>query len=262
MDLRLQGLCVLVTGGSKGIGFACAQAFAAEGARVAIASRSAAHLADAQARLQAAGISVVTVAANLSRADEADAMVAAVERELGPIDVLVNCAGAALRTPADELTAAHWHAAMDAKYFPTIHAMGAVLPGMAGRGRGSVVNVVGMGGKVAAPTHLPGGAANAALMLASAGLANAHARRGVRVNAVNPGMVLTERLQQGLEAEARLVGTTVEAVRAQHVARLPRGRIAEPAEIADVVVFVASDRARHLNGAVISLDCAATPMVV
>jgi NADP-dependent 3-hydroxy acid dehydrogenase YdfG len=96
-----------------------------------------------------------------------------VQAALGPIDVLVNSAGAAQRSPVAELTAAHWAAAMQAKFFTTIHALQAVLPGMAARGRGAVVNIVGAGGKMASPIHLPGGSANAALMLASAGLVTA-----------------------------------------------------------------------------------------
>lgn len=262
MDLRLTEAVVLITGGSKGIGLACAKAFAAEGARVAIASRSSQHLANAVESLRASGVESLAVPADLGRVEDARNMVQSVESQFGPIDILVNSAGAANRTPPDELTAAHWHAAMDAKYFTYVHAIDAVIGGMAGRGSGSIVNIVGMGGKVASPTHLPGGAANAALMLASVGLANAYAPRGVRVNAVNPGLTLTERLREGLEAEARLAGGRPEDILEQHKRRLPLGRIAEPHEIADVVVFVASPRASHLTGAVISLDGAATPMVV
>ncbi len=262
MDLGLQGKIVLVTGGSKGIGLACAQRFAAEGARVAIASRDAAHLQQAVATLRAEGVAVLAVAVDLCDAAQAARMVREVEAGLGPIDVLVNSAGAARRTPPAELTAAHWHAAMDAKYFTTIHAIDAVLPGMARRGRGAIVNVVGMGGKLATPVHLAGGAANAALMLASAGLAQAFAAQGVRVNAVNPGITATGRMQEGLEAEARLSGKSVAELLAQRERALPLGRICTPQEVADVVVFLASARAGYVSGAVLSLDGAATPMVV
>jgi NAD(P)-dependent dehydrogenase (short-subunit alcohol dehydrogenase family) len=151
---------------------------------------------------------------------------------------------------------------MDAKYFTYIHAMDAVLPGMAQRGGGVVINVIGMGGKIASPTHLPGGAANAALMLASAGLANAFASRGVRVNAVNPGITETERMHEGLQAEARLSGKPAEDILQQRRGAMPLGRIAQPEDIADVVVFLASRRAGYVSGAVVSLDGAASPMVV
>ena len=119
-----------------------------------------------------------------------------------------------------------------------------------------------MGGKLATPVHLAGGAANAALMLASAGLAQAFAAQGVRVNAVNPGITATGRMQEGLEAEARLSGKPVAELLAQRERALPLGRICTPQEVADVVVFLASARAGYVSGAVLSLDGAATPMVV
>ena len=157
---------------------------------------------------------------------------------------------------------ADWHAAMDAKFFTYLDAMQAVLPAMRARGSGVVVNVIGAGGKVASPTHLAGGAANAALMLATAGLAHAHAAAGLRINAVNPGPVLTERLQQGLEAEARLAGITPEQASERATQRAAMGRIATPEEIADVVVFLASARASYVNGAIVAMDGATTPIVV
>jgi NAD(P)-dependent dehydrogenase (short-subunit alcohol dehydrogenase family) len=262
MDLELTGKVVLITGGSKGIGLACAFAFAAEGARVAIASRDAANLDAAAAQLKAAGHSVFTCAADLRDAAEGERLAAAVQAALGPIDVLVNSAGAAQRAPAAELTAAHWAAAMQAKFFTTIHAVQAVLPGMAARGRGAVVNIVGAGGKMASPIHLPGGSANAALMLASAGLANAYGRQGVRVNAVNPGLVATTRMQEGLAAQARAAGETVEVVLQRQQAALPQGRICTPEEVASVVLFLASKQASYVSGAVLTVDGALTPMVV
>jgi NAD(P)-dependent dehydrogenase (short-subunit alcohol dehydrogenase family) len=151
---------------------------------------------------------------------------------------------------------------MQAKYFTYIHVMDPVIKRMAARGQGAIVNVVGAGGKVAGPTHLPGGAANAALMLASAGLAAAYGPRGVRVNAVNPGITRTERMQQGLEADAKLANTTPDQALAQLAARLPLRRIATPDEIANAVVFLCSQRASYITGAIIAMDGAMTAMVV
>jgi len=263
MNLELANKVVLITGGSKGIGLACARAFLAEGARVAIASRERANLDAAKAALGADQDSLVTIEADLTRPEDADAMATTATQALGPIDVLVNSAGAARRTPFDELTAADWQAAMQAKFFTYIHAMQAVLvqAGMAQRG-GAIVNIIGAGGKVASPIHLPGGAANAALMLATAGLANAHAPRGVRVNAVNPGLTLTERLHEGMAADARNTGVSVELAMQRSLGRAPLGRLATPEEIADMVVFLASARASYVTGAVIAMDGAAVPMVV
>lgn len=186
MDLQLKNKVVLITGASKGIGLASARAFLAEGARVALAARGADVLHAAAADLRAAGAEVLAVPADLTDAGQAEQLARDVAEKLGPIDVLVNSAGAARRTPAPELTAADWHAAMDAKFFTYIHAMQAVLPAMRARGSDAVVNVIGVGGKVASATHLAGGAANAALMLATAGLAHAHAAAGLRINASTP----------------------------------------------------------------------------
>jgi NAD(P)-dependent dehydrogenase (short-subunit alcohol dehydrogenase family) len=256
MDLGLRNKNVLITGGSKGIGFACAKVFRAEGSRIALVSRSQDHLDAACAALGGA----FAIAADVSDAEAAAAMVEEVELEFGPVDVLVNCAGAARRTDADELTPAAWHAAMQAKYFSYIHVIDPLVKRMAERGRGAIVNVIGHGGKVPSRVHIAGGAANSALMLATAGLAHAYAARGVRVVGINPGMTATERVAEGLQAEAKRDGLNQKQALERAVQRLPLGRLAEPEEIADIVAFAASERGRYLTGANITADGAASPV--
>jgi NAD(P)-dependent dehydrogenase (short-subunit alcohol dehydrogenase family) len=258
MDLDLKGKAVIVTGGSKGIGLACARQFLNEGARVAIVSRSQANIDRALSQLEGA----IGVAADLSQADQALTMVDAVERQLGPAHVLVNSAGAARRTPPDELNPAAWQAAMSAKYFSYIYAIDPVVKRMAKRGTGVIVNVIGNGGKVATPVHIPGGAANAALMLATAGLGHAYAKSGVRVVAINPGLTNTERVAEGLKAEARLNGISEDEALKRSIARIPMGRLAEPDDIANAVVFLASARASYITGVTISMDGSVAPTVV
>src|SRR5579863_349827 len=119
MELSLAGKVVLITGGSKGIGLACASAFAAEGARIAICSRSRDNVERACAELKDA----FGVAADLADAAAAAKMIDQVEDRLGPVDVLVNSAGAAKRTPPDSLTPAAWREAFDAKFFSYINAV-------------------------------------------------------------------------------------------------------------------------------------------
>jgi len=260
MYLGLADKVVLVTGASKGIGYACAVAFAAEGARVAIASRSRANLDAALARWPHAAKPLALVA-DLVRAEEALRLVDAVEAGLGPIDVLVNSAGAARRYPPDELDAAAWHAAMDAKFFSYIHPLDVVVKRMAARGRGAIVNVIGAGGKVANPVHLPGGAANAALMLATTGLAAAYGPKGVRINGINPGATLTGRVQEGLAVEARMTGLGADELLARSQARLPLRRYGTPEEVARAAVFLASDAASYVTGAILPMDGGANPVV-
>jgi NAD(P)-dependent dehydrogenase (short-subunit alcohol dehydrogenase family) len=258
MDLGLKDKKVLITGGSKGIGLACARAFIAEGARVALVSRSEENLKKAKASLRDAYV----IAADLTNAEAAAAMIEKVEKEFGALDVLVNSAGAAKRTDADDLTPAAWRAGMDAKYFSYINVIDPVIKRMGKRGSGAVINIIGSGGKVASPTHLAGGAANAALLLATSGLAYAYASKGVRVVGVSPGVTKTERVAEGLKAEAKRANVSVEQAEKQMVARLPMGRPAEPEEIADIVVFAASERGRYLTGANISTDGAASHVVI
>ncbi|WP_144641036.1 SDR family oxidoreductase [Bordetella genomosp. 13] len=261
MQLELQDKVVLVTGGSKGIGLACAQGFAREGAKVAITARDAAQLEAARALLQADAGHVLAIAADLSDPAQAARVVADTQSAFGPVDVLVNSAGAAKRATPAELTAAHWHAAMQAKYFTYIHAMQAVLPAMAERGHGAIVNVVGMGGRVASPTHLAGGSANAALLMATVGLAKAYAPQGVRINAVNPGTVETGRVAQRVQAQARLENLAYEEVLRRQAESLPMRRMARPEEVADVVMFLASARASYVAGAVVAMDGGASGIV-
>jgi NAD(P)-dependent dehydrogenase (short-subunit alcohol dehydrogenase family) len=258
MDLGLSGKVALITGGSKGIGLACADLLQTEGCRIAIASRNNANLEAARQRLK----NCFTHAADLTSVDEAAHMIGAVEREVGPIDILVNSAGAAKRTPPDDLTPLAWRAAMDAKFFTYVHAIDPLIKRMATRQQGVIVNVIGNGGKVASPTHIAGGAANAALMLATAGLANAYASRGVRVVGINPGLTNTDRVAEGLRAEARLSGTTPEESLRRALSRIPFGRMAEPEEIARVVAFLVSSQASYLSGVTITMDGVSTPLVV
>jgi NAD(P)-dependent dehydrogenase (short-subunit alcohol dehydrogenase family) len=187
-------------------------------------------------------------AADLKDPASAVAALDAAEKAFGPVDVLVNSAGAARRTPPDDLTPTAWHDAMDAKYFTYIHMIDPVVKRMGQRGRGAIVNVIGQGGKVASPVHMAGGAANAALMLVSAGMAAAYAAKGVRVNAVNPGLTLTARLQEGMKADAKLQGIDTDEALKRATARLPLGRIATPEEIANTVVFLASPEGELRDG--------------
>ncbi|MDX3907406.1 MAG: SDR family oxidoreductase [Pigmentiphaga sp.] len=226
MDLGLRGCHVLVAGGSRGIGLACVKAFLEEGSTVSVFARTSAPHGRAYA-------------VDLRDAAAARTAVEQLEADIGAVDILVNCAGAAKRMPAADLDPAAWRDALESKFFSYIHVIDPVIKRMAIRGRGAVVNVIGMGGRIANPDHLAGGSANAALMLATAGLGAAYARHGVRVNGLNPGVVLTERLRQ----RAGNAG-----------ADTALGRPASPEEVARAVLFLASPASSYINGAVVPID--------
>ncbi len=265
MKLNLDNKHILITGGSKGIGLACALGFLEEGARVTLVSRSEGNLAAGKKTLLAAwpdaGGRIATIAADLTDPAAALKALDKAEADGGVVDVLVNSAGAAKRTPPDELTPQAWHDAMQAKYFSYIYMIDPVVQRMAKRGAGVIINVVGSGGKVASPTHLAGGAANAALMLVSAGLAATFGPKGVRVNAINPGLTLTERLKEGLKADAKVQNVSMDEALDTANQRQPLRRLAAPREIADAVVFLASERASYITGAILAMDGALTPMI-
>lgn len=261
MDLGLRDRIVVVTGASKGIGFACAQAFASEGARVALVSRSRDNLDSALAGITHYAHRPVAFVADLADAAEAASMVEDVESSIGPADVLVSSAGAAKRYPPDDLGPQAWHDAMNAKFFSYIHPVDAIVRRMGARGRGCIVNIIGAGGKTANPVHLPGGAANAALMLATTGLAVAYGPKGVRINAINPGGTLTGRVQQGLDAEARMTGLPAGEILERQQARIPLRRLGTPEEIAQMALFLASPHASYVTGAIIPMDGGAAAVI-
>ena len=126
---------------------------------------------------------------------------------------------------------------------------------------GAVVNIIGMGGKFASDIHIAGGAANAALMLATVGLAHHYAKLGIRINAINPGATLTERVEESLALEAQRLGVTRDEALALSQAKVPLGRYAKPEEIADVALFLASRRASYVSGAIIPMDGVSAPLI-
>jgi len=261
MKLGLEGKVVFITGGSKGIGLACARVFASEGARLAIASRGQENLDRARQSLAKDGIELATARADFSNPEEAQSAVNSTEKLLGSIDVLINCAGAANRYQIDAYSTDAWKQGLNAKFLPQVHAMDAVRPGMIRRKRGSIVNIIGMGGKSAQQVFLSGGAANAALMLVTLGWANALGRYGIRVNGINPGSTLTDRVQRGIQADAQAQGISEAEALERSQARIPLGRFARPEEVATVAAFLASDQASYLTGVLIPMDGGSTPVI-
>jgi len=232
-----------------------------EGARVAIVSRTEGNLKAALHELGASASDLITVPCDLTSNDATVSMVTEVEQRLGPVNVLVNSAGAAKHYLPEDLNADSWHAGMDAKYFTYIHSLQAVLPGMEKRGKGAIVNIIGIGGKVANPVHLPGGAANSALMLATVGLAHAYGPKGVRINGINPGLTMTERMWEAVRFEAKMRDLSADDVLGERQSLIPLRRYATPEDIANLALFLASEKANYITGAIFPMDGGLTPVL-
>jgi 3-oxoacyl-[acyl-carrier protein] reductase len=255
MELGLKGKTVLVTGGSKGIGRATARAMAAEGARVMICSRSVPALEEAAGDIRReTGQAVEVVAADLSRLDGVESVAAAAVQRLGRLDVLVNNAGAIkggdfLAIPDEE-----WMTGWSLKLLGYVRMARAVLPQMRAQGGGRIVNVVGMAARNPATTYMMGGAANAALINFTKALADLGAPSNILVTAVSPGPVKTDRWDSLQRQQAGAAGKDLETFVKEQNRSFPLGRIALPEEVADLVCFLASDRASFLTGIAITVD--------
>jgi 3-oxoacyl-[acyl-carrier protein] reductase len=255
MDLGLHNKIVFITGGSKGIGYACAVAFAMEGASVALCARGDAGLKQAAAAIKAeTGRTVFTVAGDMMKWEDARRCVDAAAAHFGGLDVLVNCAGASPGGLLLNLTEDEWTLSLQLKFMGYVRCAKAAIPHMLKRGGGRVVNVVGNDGIKPAYWELTASAANAADLAMTSALAEQYGPKGILVNAVNPGPVATERWDGLVRAYARDKGMSFDEASRQALKSMPLGRICTPQEVADVVAFVASARASFMNGAWITLD--------
>lgn len=182
---------VLVTGGSRGLGLLVARELGRRGARVAICARDAAELERAKSLLAAQGVAVLTVPCDISQLGQVRDAVAKVERELGPVEVLVNNAGIATVGPVEAMTEADFAKAMGVHFWGPLHATMAVLPGMHARRWGRIVNISSIGGKVAIPHLVPYSASKFALTGLSEGLRAELLKDGILVTTVCPGLMRT-----------------------------------------------------------------------
>jgi 3-oxoacyl-[acyl-carrier protein] reductase len=255
MELGLGGKAVLVTGGSKGIGRAAARAMASEGARVMICSRSAPALDDTAAAIRReTGRVVETFAADLSRLEGVESAADAAVRRLGRLDVLVNNAGAIKGGDFAAIPDEEWMTGWSLKLLGYIRMARTVLPQMRAQGGGRIINVVGMAARNPATTYMMGGAANAALINFTKALADLGAPSNILVTAVSPGPVKTDRWDSLQRQQAAAAGKDLETYEKEQSRNFPLGRIALPEEVADLVCFLASERASFLTGVAITID--------
>jgi len=255
MDLGLSGKNVLITGGSMGIGRACTRLFAQEGCQVAITARTEDALVNTANEIQAeTGSRIIPLPGDMGVQADVERVTAAAIEELGGVDVLVTCAGSSPGGLMEQLTDDQWYSSLNLKFMGYVRSMRAVLPHMRERGSGSIVLVVGNDGIKPSYWETTAGAANAAGINVASSMAEQYAPFGIRVNTVNPGPVNTGRWDGLEKAFARDKGVSQERAHELAVASIPLGRIAEPEEVADLVAFLASDRASFINGSHILID--------
>jgi NAD(P)-dependent dehydrogenase (short-subunit alcohol dehydrogenase family) len=250
MDLKLAGKTALITGASKGIGRAAAEIMAGEGCNVIIVSRSADALAAAKtAIVQKTNVRVDTVAADLS--DSAN--VTRLARDYPEIDILVNNAGAIPGGSLLNVDEATWRKAWDLKVFGYVNMCRAYYALMQARGRGVIVNVVGNAADTHDPEYICGVAGNAALSALTQSLGSVSAKDGIRVVAISPGPVATDRLVTLMKKKA--LDRTGNADNWKDLFKpLPFGRGATAEEIGAAIAFVASERSGYTSGSVVTID--------
>jgi NAD(P)-dependent dehydrogenase (short-subunit alcohol dehydrogenase family) len=251
MDLDLKGRSVLISGASKGIGRACAEEFAREGCGLFLVSRTIADLERARDEIRARhDVPVEIYAADLARPEAR----AAVVEKAGNIDILVNNAGAIPKGDLLELDDARWREAWDLKVFGYINMCREFYRGMQARGSGVIVNIIGLAAEKPDYDYLAGSTGNASLVAFTRALGSLSIDYGVRVVGVNPGYVETERAVRGLRIRAQKELGDSEKWPDLIRNLWPRGKMIAPKEIADVVVFLASDRASAMTGHIVTID--------
>lgn len=241
----LTGRTALITGSSKGIGFALATALASAGARVVLNARDAQRLGDARAQLVAAGHSVEAVCFDVTDAEAVEAGVADIESRLGSIDILVNNAGMQHRGPFAEFPLDAWRRLTATNVDSVFFTGRAVAQRMIPRGRGKIINVCSVQSELARPDIAPYTATKGAVKMLTKGMAVDLGRYGIQVNGLGPGYFKTE-LTQALVQD--------EAFSAWLSKRTPAGRWGEVHELAGAVVFLASEASSFVNGHILYVD--------
>jgi NAD(P)-dependent dehydrogenase (short-subunit alcohol dehydrogenase family) len=249
MDLRLHGRGALITGASRGIGRATAEAFAEEGCDLVLTARDAVLLDAEAARLSATyHVDVRTFPADLRDVDVSTLAAAASDA-----DIIVNNAGDVPNGTLDAVDDQAWRAAWDLKVFGYISLARRMYQQFKDAGGGVIINTMGVSGERPDANFVAGSAANAALMAFTAALGGASMRDNIRVVGVNPGPVETERIVKLMRSYAESLLGDADRYK-ELMQQFPQGRAARPREIADMIVFLASDRCAYVSGTVVTVD--------
>ena len=246
---RFDGKTVIVTGGGGGIGGATCRRFASEGAQVAVFDMNLEAAEKVAADIRATGGRATAFACNITDRAQVDAAVAAVEAQLGPIAVLVNNAGWDVFKPFVKTVPAEWAKLIDINLTGALHMLHAVLPGMAARQYGRIVNVASDAARGGSSGEAVYAACKGGLVALSKTLAREHARQGITVNVVCPGPTDTAWLA-GVAEGARDPAKLIEAFRSA----IPLGRLGQGEDLASAIAFFGSDDAGFVTGQVLSVS--------
>ena len=249
----LDGKIAIVTGASRGIGRAIALRLAQDGATLVLASRTAADLAKVAAEIRSHSGVATCVAGDLRDPQFPPALVKAAMDAHGAIDIVVNNAGATKRGDFFELTDADWEDGFALKFMGAVRLTRAAWPHLKAR-RGSLLNIIGSGGRSPTPEFTIGGSVNGACLSFTKAIADIGLRDGVQVNAINPGRVRTDRFQKMLEEEAANHGGDLNATLEAIVRDSKIVRLGEPEDVANLAAFMVSPQSRYLQGSLIDLD--------
>jgi len=262
METGLRGKVAMVSGASKGIGRAIAEKLATEGVHLSIAARSGDALHAFAKQLETKhGISCLAVPADLTSVDAIHDWTGATVDRFGGIDVLINNAGAAQGGPFLTLPDQAWRDSLELKLYGYIRVAREVFPHLVRRGGGRIVNVIGIGGVQPMDNYMIGGAANAALVNFTKALGNEGAPHGILVTGVNPGATKTERWDTMLGKWGAAKGVQPQEAEREILTGVPLKRPGTSEEIANVVVFLASDLSSYITGTTINVDGGMARMV-
>jgi 3-oxoacyl-[acyl-carrier protein] reductase len=251
---------IIVTGGSRGIGRAIALRLAGDGGKLVLAARDMAALSMVVAEIDAGGGTATPVAMDLRAPEAPAALVEAALQAYGGIDIIVNNAGATRRGDFMQLTETDWMDGFALKFHGAVRLTRAAWHHLKQR-HGSVLNIIGVGGRTPGPEFTIGGSVNGACMSFTKAIADLGIRDGIQVNAINPGSVRTDRLRLLLESEAAQRGGDIDAVIEQLVRKANVVRLGEPEDVANLAAFILSPQSRLLQGALIDLDGGQTKTV-
>jgi len=258
MAKEFEGKVVVVSGGSRGIGRAIALAFAREGAQTVLAASNAANLEAAAKAVAAGGPAPMTVVGDLRTLAGCEHLFAQVSERFQRCDVLVNNAGATKGGKFFEQPDELWSDGFALKFHAAVRLTRLFWP-LLKAAHGNIVNVVGGAARTPGPEFLIGGAVNAAFANFAKGLTALGNRDDVNINVVHPGVTQTERYEQLTQQFAKAQGKTVDEVRAEALAKSGLRRVGQPEDVAALTVFLASAKARHIQGTAIAIDGGGTP---